>query len=84
MAVNYRMLKILERGKKKLPIYVYKTKCDICGCKFLYEDEDIFYYDGFYGDTRYVECPQCGSSQFILFKRRYKGDLNLVEKVEDK
>ena len=81
MVVNYRMLKILERGKKKLPINVYQIKCNTCGCKFLYEREDIIYLCD---DSRYIKCPQCSYAVWILFKRRYKGKLNLVEKVEDK
>ena len=64
------MIKILKHGKKKIPTYIYKAKCGTCGCKFLYEDNDIRYCND---EARYVACPQCNHSQFILFKRRCKG-----------
>ena len=45
------MIKVIELGTKAV------TKCQYCGCKFSYENEDI--ETVFLGKT-WVVCPQCG------------------------
>lgn len=43
-------------GTKNTPREI-KKKCYNCGCKFVYDENDI-QRDR---DGRYIECPQCGS-----------------------
>lgn len=53
------MIEIIKEGTKKI------TSCNICGCEFSFEDEDIktSYKDTFYVIAprlyEYVTCPQC-------------------------
>ena len=49
------MIKIIESGTRKV------IQCDVCGCKFSYEKDDVQnertqLFSGFYD---FVECPQC-------------------------
>lgn len=58
------MIKIIEPGTKAV------TKCQYCGCKFSYEEEDIKHSHYKLPDIKhspvfldaYVECPQCNRS----------------------
>lgn len=58
------MIKIIEPGTKKV------TKCQYCGCRFSYEEEDIKHRHYKLPDVKhsqvfldsYVECPQCNRS----------------------
>ena len=53
------MIKIIEPGTRTI------TKCEECGCKFSYENEDIE-KDGLWANNLvfigkiFVVCPQCG------------------------
>ena len=54
------MKKILKTGK-----FVYKTTCNVCGCEFVYDEEEIENKeiripDGSRGICQYVVCPCCG------------------------
>lgn len=55
------MKKILKTGK-----FVYKTTCNVCGCEFVYDDQEvenkefIIPDDGCRGLYQYVVCPCCG------------------------
>lgn len=66
------MKKILEKGNKTLPEEkLYVKRCNICGCKFIYEDSEIYhdYVNGF----DYITCPQCNYKNYGLFiKERYR------------
>ena len=65
---------ILKKGYKKLPEdYVYIKKCDICGCEFTYQVEDIE-YDLELG--QYIKCPDCDYDCRIIYRKKYKGDKN--------
>lgn len=73
------MKEILKKGNKKIPFYMFKMKCGRCGCKYLYEDEDVFPL----GMDRvlHVYCPQCSYANTIFFKRKHKVDF--VRKDEE-
>ena len=47
------MIEIIKRGTKQ------RTKCDICGCEFKFEDEDIDVTIAWDKECEYVQCPQC-------------------------
>lgn len=64
------MIKILKQGKKKIHFYMYKKKCSKCGCKYLYENEDIICLG--IDRTPYVYCPQCSCANLIFLKRKCK------------
>ena len=52
---------IIEHGRKPK----YGAKCIKCGCKFLFEDEDVYtekYRDCIY---YYIDCPDCGNKMVI-------------------
>lgn len=60
------MQQILKKGTKIPPNKrIYFKKCCTCGCKFTYQEKDMFWYD-------YVICPQCGYTNFIIIKRRLR------------
>ena len=72
------MLKILEIGNKRTieqkhkEAFFIKT-CWNCGCKFLYQEEDIKgYYYGIDDWDRYVTCPQCDIQSTVFIKIKYK------------
>lgn len=52
---------IIEHGKKPK----YGAKCIKCGCKFLFEDEDVYTEE--YRDCifNYIDCPDCGNKMVI-------------------
>ena len=67
------MIEIIKRGTKQI------YKCDYCGCKFSYEDEDTYHYeydvDGDYdkrvngykhGYKLFIDCPQCNEQIKII------------------
>lgn len=50
------MIKILEYGKKNV------CTCSVCGCKFTYDEDDIYSPiedDIIRRERKYVYCPQC-------------------------
>lgn len=47
------MIDIIKRGTKQV------IKCDNCGCKFKFEDEDIDVTIAWDRECEYVPCPQC-------------------------
>ena len=63
------MAQILKCGNKILPEdKKYLTKCNVCGCKYVYSGKEIIIFN----DIRYVCCPQCNYKNYILFKRGLK------------
>lgn len=66
------MKKILEKGNKTLPEEkLYVKKCNICGCKFIYNKSEI-YHDFIHG-LDYVKCPQCYYKNYESFiRKRYR------------
>lgn len=77
------MLKILEIGNKKTREQKRKEtffirRCNNCGCRFLYQYEDIKeYYFNIDDWDIYVTCPQCNYQNTIFINRKYK------KKVDD-
>lgn len=71
------MIKILSRGEKTLPEdKIYKMKCGVCGCEYVYQGKDIKQNNTSISEgIQYVVCPQCDYINHILFKRKYKGKL---------
>lgn len=60
------MKQIIKKGTKIPPNKrIYLKKCRTCGCKFTYQEKDMFRCD-------YVSCPQCGYTNFITIKRRLR------------
>lgn len=66
------MIEIIEPGTKKV------VKCNYCGCKFSYEQEDIKYHvpsgvsvPEYTMNLRkdYVNCPQCNEEYVISSTR---------------
>lgn len=55
------MVEIIERGTKEV------AKCNICGCKFSYEKEDLINVDvdNYKGFKEFVRCPQCSYEVII-------------------
>lgn len=57
------MKKILKTGK-----FVYKTTCNVCGCEFVYDEQEVENKEfiipdgGSRGLYQYVVCPCCGES----------------------
>jgi DNA-directed RNA polymerase subunit RPC12/RpoP len=56
------MIEIIKRGTKT------KHTCNVCGCEFTYEAEDVQiavspYHGG--GDTKYIDCPQCSHRIYL-------------------
>lgn len=47
-------MKILEYGNPE----PYTVRCD-CGCKFIWELEDVKHDDGYHYPCNYVTCPEC-------------------------
>ena len=67
------MRTIIKKGYKTKPEdIIYQKKCKTCGCKFLYQKEDIKF--NYLADIHYVYCPDCEYSCNIIFKKKYKGD----------
>lgn len=62
------MIKIIEPGTKTI------GKCENCGCKFSYENEDIE-KDGLFANNQvvlgktWVVCPQCGKEIVLTTMR---------------
>ena len=58
------MIKVLTHGNQ----YRRKT-CNMCGCVFEFEDEDIestsCWYKGFKTNVKYVRCPECREVIYI-------------------
>lgn len=66
-------MKILKRGKKL--DYYYTMKCPHCGCKFQFENEDL--YGRIYELGTYLYCPQCQSTLYLIdvvFRKHRKKD----------
>lgn len=56
------MVEILKRGTKKT------ETCEVCGCVFTYEQEDISFEESPYhggGDYKYINCPQCDNKIYL-------------------
>ena len=68
-------MKIIKKGTKTPPDkQIYVKKCEVCGCKFTYMEEDIDFtiIPDYY---RFLRCPQCEYLVTVPFiKRKYKGD----------
>lgn len=64
------MIEILKKGTKKHKYPTYIKKCWYCGCIYTYKDDDLSYT---IEADRFLNCPQCGVSNNILFRRKYKG-----------
>ena len=65
-------MKIIKKGTKTPPDkIVYITKCETCGCKFIYMKKDICL--GWFCEE-YLKCPQCSCKVPVPnFKKKYKG-----------
>ena len=67
-------MEILKRGKKL--DYYYTTKCPHCGCKFQFENEDL--YGGYIGELgTHLYCPQCKRTWYlsdVVFRKHRKKD----------
>ena len=60
------MIEIIKRGTKTV------TDCKMCGCKFMFENEDIQEecVDGYKQYREYVMCPQCDEKVIITQTRK--------------
>lgn len=62
------MIKILKTGvKPKHTKIIYTTTCDICGCKFEFENEDIKSQEKRPNGNIFIDCPTC----YFELKRTY-------------
>ena len=59
-----------EKKENRLKKYNYKTTCDCCGCKYVFEYDDVCQER----DVTYIVCPQCKRFNFIhcWFIHRHK------------
>lgn len=66
------MKKILEKGNKTLPEEkLYVKECNICGCKFIYNESEV--YHDFIHELDYVKCPQCYYKNYgLIIRKRYR------------
>lgn len=73
------MKKIIKTGK-----FVYKTTCNVCGCEFVYDEEEvenketIIPPDGSRGICQYVICPCCGESIRHTSLNQMRNQLKIV------
>lgn len=60
------MREIIKRGTKEV------TTCKVCGCKFSYEEEDVFIDDisNYKSVKKTVACPQC-ESEIIIWQSKW-------------
>lgn len=62
------MITIIEKGTKQ------KKKCDVCGCLFSYEDEDIdTYYSFLTPISKHIKCPQCENDILLQSFKEFSG-----------
>lgn len=67
-------MKIIKKGTKTPPDkFTYVKKCEVCGCKFTYMEEDI--KKVCVEDITKIVCPQCNYWVYPIIKRKYKGDV---------
>ena len=67
-------MKIIKKGTKTPPDKrIYIAKCRVCGCEFIYMEEDMKY--SYLTDCKGVVCPQCNYWVYPFIKRKYKGDV---------
>lgn len=59
------MIQIIKEGTKKI------TDCNICGCKFSYEQIDVSTETNTIngGTNEYIICPQCGEKIYLKMSR---------------
>ena len=63
------MIQIIKKGK----VDTYVAICPHCGCKFTYQEDDLYYID-------YIKCPMEGCSNVIsIYKRVLASSEDLKE-----
>jgi len=71
------MIKILNSGTKTKTIYT--TTCNLCGCVFEFEDEDIKAHGRRPEGIIFIDCPTC----YYELKRTYNELSPRIVEVKD-
>ncbi len=74
------MIKIIKDGSlSKSTKIIYTTTCDICGCIFEFENEDIKSQERKPNGNIFIDCPTC----YFELKRTYNELNPRIIEVED-
>lgn len=73
-------MRIIKKGKKKCIDYIeYITKCESCGCKFTYTEDDFRTHENIARiQWLVIRCPHCNkhhtvnSYRGVEYKKHYK------------
>ena len=60
------MIKIIKPGK-----FIHEVTCDICGCVFSFEAEDVTRTINYCSELFDINCPCC-SGEFIMAKSDFR------------